>query len=239
MKTNRFPATIAVTSDGRSAPLRVLAGLACASIAALGATPTASAGNVAPANAPVAAAPANATPETIATFSLKPNGKFLPSSRNTRATRPPASDRSGESLNDRLAHARAIKPTPPDMSPSRMTLQGRWDAERGLHELRLRLVPERPRRTSGEITPRYIRFCGPDFGRPGRHCADRYVRSRLGSTTRTTRRLRVTLLHAPLQRGVTRSAGGDLAPQCVHGPRSALHQPGHVGQPGPLQSVTS
>jgi hypothetical protein len=116
MKTNRFPATIAVMSDGRSASLRVLAGLACASIAALGATPTASAGNVAPANAPVAAAPAKTTPETIATFSLKPNGKFLP----CLAQYPGDPDRQPqievkvvrESLNDRLSlHARYIKPT--------------------------------------------------------------------------------------------------------------------------------
>ncbi len=77
MKTNRFAPTSLASKLARSASLRIVGGLACAAIAAVGGTGTASASNAAPANAPTAAAPAP-SPQTIATFSLTPNAKFLP-----------------------------------------------------------------------------------------------------------------------------------------------------------------
>ena len=114
MNTNRFAPATLVTNLGRSASLRLLGGLACAAVATLGGSSTASADNVAPANAPAAVAPAPST-ETIASFSLKPNTKFLPclAQYPNDASRQPQIDVKviRESQNDRLfLHARYIKP---------------------------------------------------------------------------------------------------------------------------------
>lgn len=115
MKTNRFaPATVVVNST-RGASLRVLGGLACAAIATLGGAGTASAGNVAPANSPTTVAPTTGAPETVATFSLKPNPKFVPclAQYPNDASRQPQIDVKvvRDSLNDRLyLQGRNIKP---------------------------------------------------------------------------------------------------------------------------------
>ena len=68
MKTDRFVLTTAARNLRPTASLRLIGGLACALLSALGGG-TASAGG--PTSAPTAA-----TPTTLATFSLKPNGKF-------------------------------------------------------------------------------------------------------------------------------------------------------------------
>jgi hypothetical protein len=115
MKTNRFAPTTVLAGACRSASLRVFGGLACATIATLGGASAASANNIAPTNGPAAVAPAPTNAQTIATFSLKPNGKFLPclAEYPNDASRQPQIEVTvvRESLNDHLSlHGKYIKP---------------------------------------------------------------------------------------------------------------------------------
>ncbi len=69
MKTDRFALTTAARNLRPTASLRLIGGLACAVLSALG-------GGTASAGGPPSPAPTAATPTTLATFSLKPNAKF-------------------------------------------------------------------------------------------------------------------------------------------------------------------
>ena len=71
MKTNRFALTTIARHARMTASLRLIGGLACAALSTLGGG-TASAAGPAPSTATAAA-----TPTTLATFSLKPNPKFV------------------------------------------------------------------------------------------------------------------------------------------------------------------
>jgi hypothetical protein len=71
MKTNRFALTTIARHARMTASLRLIGGLACAALSTLGGG-TASAAGPAPSSATAAA-----TPTTLATFSLKPNPKFV------------------------------------------------------------------------------------------------------------------------------------------------------------------